>query len=142
MKAILGRKQAQVATLGVSRADDPDKVLVRARSLAEGLDSGAGVLVLTDMFGATPCNVASRLLADVKGNSVLVEAPVGQTSRFADTTVAAAPWPRGTVPLSIDRHSQLITPRPETVLQPHDVVMAVVPAAGEDELRRRLDGSQ
>jgi PTS system ascorbate-specific IIA component len=63
-EAILGRKQAQVATLGVSRADDPDQVLVRARSLAAGLDSGAGVLVLTDMFGATPCNVASRLLAD------------------------------------------------------------------------------
>jgi PTS system ascorbate-specific IIA component len=61
---ILGAQQAQVATLGVSRADDPDKVLARARGLAARLDSGAGVLVLTDMFGATPCNVASRLLAD------------------------------------------------------------------------------
>jgi len=63
-EAILGKKQAQVATLGVSRSDDPDKVLARARSLAAQLDSGAGVLVLTDMFGATPCNVAARLLAD------------------------------------------------------------------------------
>ena len=63
-EAILGAKQAQVATLGVSRADDPDHVLSRARGLAASLDSGAGVLVLTDMFGATPCNVASRLLAD------------------------------------------------------------------------------
>jgi mannose PTS system EIIA component len=61
---IIGARQAQVATLGVSRSDDPEKVLVRARSLAAQLDSGAGVLVLTDMFGATPCNVASRLLAD------------------------------------------------------------------------------
>ena len=61
---ILGARQAQVATLGVSRSDDPDKVLARARALAAQLDSGAGVLVLTDMFGATPCNVASRLLAD------------------------------------------------------------------------------
>lgn len=61
---ILGVRQAQVAALGVSRSDDPDKVLARARSLATQLDSGAGVLVLTDMFGATPCNVASRLLAD------------------------------------------------------------------------------
>ena len=61
---ILGARQAQVATLGVSRADDPDKVLARARGLAAQLDTGAGVLVLTDMFGATPCNVASRLLAD------------------------------------------------------------------------------
>jgi mannose PTS system EIIA component len=63
-EAILGAKQAQVATLGVSRSDDPDQVLVRARALAAQLDAGAGVLVLTDMFGATPCNVASRLLAD------------------------------------------------------------------------------
>jgi PTS system ascorbate-specific IIA component len=63
-EAILGAKQARVATLGVSRADDPDQVLLRARALAASLDSGAGVLVLTDMFGATPCNVASRLLAD------------------------------------------------------------------------------
>jgi PTS system ascorbate-specific IIA component len=63
-EAILGKKQAQVATLGVSRSDDPDKVLARARGLAAQLDSGAGVLVLSDMFGATPCNVAVRLLAD------------------------------------------------------------------------------
>ena len=61
---ILGVRQAQVATLGVSRGDDPDQVLARARGFAAQLDSGAGVLVLTDMFGATPCNVASRLLAD------------------------------------------------------------------------------
>jgi PTS system ascorbate-specific IIA component len=61
---ILGARQAQVATLGVSRSDDPEKVLARAHGLAAQLDSGAGVLVLTDMFGATPCNVASRLLAD------------------------------------------------------------------------------
>jgi mannose PTS system EIIA component len=63
-EAILGKKQAQVSALGVSRSDDPDKVLARARGLAAKLDSGAGLLVLTDMFGATPCNVAARLLAD------------------------------------------------------------------------------
>ena len=61
---ILGARQAQSAALGVSRSDDPDKVLERARALVARLDQGAGVLVLTDMFGATPCNVAARLLAD------------------------------------------------------------------------------
>lgn len=61
---ILGAKQARTAALGVSRNDDPDAVLERARALAGRLDEGAGVLVLTDMFGATPCNVAARLLAD------------------------------------------------------------------------------
>jgi len=55
---------AQAAALGVARSDDPEAVLARARALAARLDSGEGLLVLTDMFGATPCNVASRLLAD------------------------------------------------------------------------------
>jgi len=55
---------AQAAALGVARSDDPEAVLERARALAARLDSGDGLLVLTDMFGATPCNVASRLLAD------------------------------------------------------------------------------
>jgi H+/Cl- antiporter ClcA len=81
-----------------------------------------------------------RLLADVTGSSVLVEAPVGEASAFAGTTVATAPWPRGSVALSIDRRSQLIAPRPETELLTGDVVMAVVAAASEGELRRRLDG--
>lgn len=55
---------AQAAALGVARSDDPDAVLERARALAARLDTGEGLLVLTDMFGATPCNVAARLLAD------------------------------------------------------------------------------
>jgi mannose PTS system EIIA component len=55
---------AQAAALGVARSDDPEAVLERARALAARLDTGDGLLVLTDMFGATPCNVASRLLAD------------------------------------------------------------------------------
>jgi PTS system ascorbate-specific IIA component len=61
---ILGARQEHVAALGVSRKDDPDRVLEKARAVLARLDRGAGVLVLTDMFGATPCNVAARLLAD------------------------------------------------------------------------------
>ncbi|MDH4093166.1 MAG: PTS fructose transporter subunit IIA [Betaproteobacteria bacterium] len=61
---ILGGRQARVATLGVSRGEEPDALLDRARALAASVDAGAGVLVLTDMYGATPCNVAARLLAD------------------------------------------------------------------------------
>ena len=43
--------------------DDPDDLVLRARELLEALDAGDGVLVLTDIFGATPGNVVSRLLA-------------------------------------------------------------------------------
>jgi PTS system ascorbate-specific IIA component len=59
---ILGAQQAQVATLSVWRQDDPDDLVLRARELLERIDAGEGVLVLTDIFGATPGNVVSRLL--------------------------------------------------------------------------------
>jgi len=61
---ILGTAPAQVATLSVWRQDDPDDLVLRARELLEGIDDGDGVLVLTDIFGATPGNVVSRLLQD------------------------------------------------------------------------------
>ena len=61
---ILGGTPQQVATLSVWRQDDPDDLVLRARELLESLDAGDGVLVLTDIFGATPGNVVSRLLDD------------------------------------------------------------------------------
>ena len=61
---ILGAAPRQVATLSVWRQDDPDDLTLRARELLEGIDDGDGVLVLTDIFGATPGNVVSRLLQD------------------------------------------------------------------------------
>jgi PTS system ascorbate-specific IIA component len=61
---ILGASQPQVATLSVWRHDDPDDLVLRARELLEQIDAGDGVLVLTDIFGATPGNVVSRLLED------------------------------------------------------------------------------
>jgi PTS system ascorbate-specific IIA component len=61
---ILGEAQRQIATLSVWRQDDPDDLVLRARELMEKIDAGDGVLVLTDIFGATPGNVASRLLED------------------------------------------------------------------------------
>src|SRR5258707_9739358 len=61
---ILGGAPPQVATLSVWRHDDPDDLVLRARELVENIDAGDGVLVLTDIFGATPGNVVSRLLDD------------------------------------------------------------------------------
>ena len=61
---ILGAPPAQVMTLSVWRQDDPDDLILRARELLEQIDAGDGVLILTDIFGATPGNVVSRLLED------------------------------------------------------------------------------
>ncbi len=41
---------------------DPDRLLAEAQRQVRRLDEGQGVLVLTDLCGSTPCNVATRLL--------------------------------------------------------------------------------
>jgi len=40
---------------------DPDALLAQASSVLRKVDSGEGVLVLTDLYGATPSNLAMRL---------------------------------------------------------------------------------
>ena len=41
--------------------DDPDAMLPAASAALRRVDGGDGVLVLTDVYGATPSNVAARL---------------------------------------------------------------------------------
>jgi PTS system ascorbate-specific IIA component len=67
---ILNGRPEQADALGVSRIEDPELVLERARKRIARLDKGQGVLVLTDIFGATPCNVVARLLVDGKVEGV------------------------------------------------------------------------
>ena len=63
-RQILGSIAMPAAALGVEPEADPQAVIERARALAQQLDDGSGVLILTDMYGATPGNVAAALLAD------------------------------------------------------------------------------
>lgn len=48
-------------TFGVRPDADPDKLLPQLKILIKSLDRGGGVLILTDLFGATPCNIAYEL---------------------------------------------------------------------------------
>lgn len=59
---VLGKRPQKLAQIGVSMNDDPDAVLPQARTLTQSLDDGGGVLILSDIFGGTPCNIACRLL--------------------------------------------------------------------------------
>ncbi len=61
---ILSGPPKLAAALGVSRDDDPDDLILRAQHLLQTLDDGDGVLVLTDIFGATPGNVVAGVLED------------------------------------------------------------------------------
>lgn len=59
---ILGRNPDNLATMAVDKNDDPDRKLAEAQMLVRQLDQGEGMLVLTDMYGGTPSNIASRLV--------------------------------------------------------------------------------
>ncbi|BAL26807.1 PTS sugar transporter subunit IIA [Azoarcus sp. KH32C] len=59
---VLNKRPAQIAQLGLSGQDDPLDMLPIARDMLGWVDNGHGVLMLTDIYGATPSNVAAKLL--------------------------------------------------------------------------------
>src|SRR3989338_11468625 len=61
-KHVIGNTPKQVAFIGVNTQDDPCILLPKVQALVAELNSGEGVLVLSNMYGATPCNIVSKLL--------------------------------------------------------------------------------
>ena len=59
---VLGKRPLYLRQVGVTVHDDPDAILPVAEDLIRFLDQGQGVLVLTDIYGATPANIATRVL--------------------------------------------------------------------------------
>ncbi|HNC52761.1 MAG TPA: PTS fructose transporter subunit IIA [Accumulibacter sp.] len=60
---VLNKRPPLIAQLGVAAQDDPLDVLPLANLLLKEVDDGEGVVVMTDIFGATPGNLALKLLA-------------------------------------------------------------------------------
>ena len=59
---VLNKRPVQLAQLGVAPQDDPLDLLPTARRLRNSIDNGEGVLILTDIWGATPANLAMKML--------------------------------------------------------------------------------
>lgn len=66
---VLPDAETAIAALDVPPDQAPEDTLEQARSLLHGLGT-SGTLVLTDIFGATPCNVCSRLVDGVHSRLV------------------------------------------------------------------------
>ena len=58
----LGHNPINTSVLDIVRDTEPDITRIQAQRLAEELDEGDGVLVLTDIYGSTPSNIACSLL--------------------------------------------------------------------------------
>ena len=59
--SVFGKNPFQVELLSVDNYDQPDDVKELAEKYVKFLDNGAGVLVLTDIIGTTPSNIASSI---------------------------------------------------------------------------------
>jgi PTS system ascorbate-specific IIA component len=59
---VLNKRPAQLLQLGVAAGDDPTDLLPLAQQMLKLVDTGEGVLIITDIYGATPSNLAAKLL--------------------------------------------------------------------------------
>ena len=59
--SVFGKNPFRVELLSVDNYDQPSDVKELAEKYVKFLDNGAGVLVLTDIIGTTPSNIASSI---------------------------------------------------------------------------------
>ena len=59
---VMGSRPPQLLQVGVGVKDDPISLLPHAQQMIKELDQGQGVLILSDIYGATPCNIVCKLL--------------------------------------------------------------------------------
>jgi len=62
---VMGGVPMPVEILAVNMDADPDVLRSRAQAMLNTLDTGSGVLVLTDLYGSTPYNIARALSGQV-----------------------------------------------------------------------------
>lgn len=59
---VVGSRPPLLKQIGVSLHDDTGALVQLAQDLIKQLDQGDGVLILSDIYGATPCNLLCQLL--------------------------------------------------------------------------------
>jgi len=59
---VINKRPGRLRQLGVTAPDDPLLLLPQASALVNELDDGSGVLILTDMYGGSPSNIAAKLI--------------------------------------------------------------------------------
>jgi mannose PTS system EIIA component len=61
VKHVLGEVPPNLKVLSVLAGEDPQLKLAEGQTLIKQLDTGGGVLILADVFGATPSNIGRKL---------------------------------------------------------------------------------
>ena len=63
---ILAKRVDSLHILAVKKTEDTESIFKRAEELIKKFHPENGVLILCDLFGATPCNIAQRLVVKDK----------------------------------------------------------------------------
>jgi len=58
---MLGGCPLPLEIIPVTTGSNPEQILQLARAKLESMSQGDGIIVLTDMYGSTPSNIATRL---------------------------------------------------------------------------------
>lgn len=58
---IIGSSSLRTRFLSITTDSQPEQMIDMANDMVNALDSGDGVLILTDMYGSTPSNIACAL---------------------------------------------------------------------------------
>ncbi len=116
-EAIVGDVQ-NVAAVSIGWHDDVDIASSMVEKAIKRVDTGSGVLVLTDMFGGTPTNIASTFLDDgaievVTGVNLPMLIKLIQLEADADLA-SAAKLVRENGQDNIYIASELLSPRPKS----------------------------
>lgn len=59
-------EQSQFETLSIGPEDDMEKRKEDVLTIATSVDTGSGTIILTDMFGGTPSNLATSIMSTGK----------------------------------------------------------------------------
>jgi len=59
---VLNKRPPRLKQLGITAQEDPFSLVPQARALIKSLDDGDGVLILSDIYGGSPANIAAKLV--------------------------------------------------------------------------------
>ena len=59
---VMGGRPTKLAQFGIEKSDDPCEIVPQLKKAVTELDEGDGVLILSDIYGATPCNIVGKVL--------------------------------------------------------------------------------
>jgi len=62
VREVLGHRPPSLECLDLTACEEPEEMLALAKSTLDKMGRSEGVLLLTDIYGATPCNTVCKLI--------------------------------------------------------------------------------